>query len=357
MSGSSLGSIFRVTTFGESHGPGIGCVVDGCPSGLVLEEADIQGDLNRRRPGQSRYTTQRQEQDKVQILSGVFDGKTTGTPIGLWIQNTDARTQDYDHLKDVFRPGHADYSYFVKYGIRDYRGGGRASARVTAAVVAAGAIAKKYLREQYGVSIRGAVMQIGTIQAENMGWESVEENPFFFLDPLKIAALEVYITALRKAGDSIGAKIILVAEGLPPGWGEPVFDRLDAEIASAMMGINAVKGVEIGDGFSVVEQKGSEHRDALTPTGFVTNHAGGILGGISTGQPIVVKIALKPPASIRIPAQTITTQGTATTVVTTGRHDPCVGIRAVPVAEAMLALVLIDQALRQRRLPFFKAPF
>lgn len=352
MSGNTFGTLFRITTFGESHGPGIGCVVDGCPPGLFLTEADIQPDLNRRRPGQSRFTSQRREPDKVTILSGVFENKTTGTPIGLWIENQGARAKDYEGLRYIFRPGHADFTYFLKYGIRDHRGGGRSSARVTAACVAAGAIAKKCLCERYGVIIRGAVIQMGSIKAQAENWDSVERNPFFFLDSSKVQELKTTITALRKGGDSIGAKVIIRADGVPPGWGEPVFDRLDSELAFALMGINAVKGVEIGDGFSVVEERGSFHRDELTPSGFLSNHAGGILGGISTGQPVVAKIALKPTSSIRVPGRTVTTENRIASVVTTGRHDPCVGIRAVSIAEAMMALVLMDQALRQQATDF-----
>ncbi|RMD70220.1 MAG: chorismate synthase [Gammaproteobacteria bacterium] len=347
MSGNTFGKLFAITTFGESHGPALGCVVDGCPPGLPLSEADIQRDLDRRRPGQSRYTTQRREPDRVRILSGVFEGKTTGTPIGLLIENTDQRSRDYAAIKDVFRPGHADYTYQQKYGFRDYRGGGRASARETAMRVAAGAIAKKYLA-LHGMAIRGFLAQIGPIAAEVLDWEAVEENPFFFPDPEKVPAIEALIEALRREGDSIGAKVTVVAEGVPPGLGEPVFDKLDAEIAHALMSINAVKGVEIGAGFASVLQKGSEHRDEMTPQGFLSNNAGGILGGISTGQDIVASMALKPTSSILKPGRSIDAAGQPVEVVTKGRHDPCVGIRAVPIAEAMLAIVLMDHLLRHR---------
>ena len=348
MSGNSFGKLFTVTTFGESHGPALGAVVDGCPPGLELDEADLQRDLDRRKPGQSRHTTQRREADQVRILSGVFEGRTTGTPIGLLIENTDQRSRDYDKIKDRFRPGHADYTYQRKYGFRDYRGGGRSSARETAMRVAAGAIAKKYLRLRYGVEIRGYLAQLGPIRPEQFDWAAVEDNAFFFPDAGKVPALEDYMEALRKDGDSIGARVNVVASGVPSGWGEPVFDRLDADIAHAMMCINAVKGVEIGAGFGSVEQRGTEHRDEITPEGFLSNHAGGVLGGISTGQDIVASLALKPTSSIRIPGQSINVHGEPTEVVTTGRHDPCVGIRATPIAEAMLALVLMDHMLRHR---------
>ncbi|MBA3581828.1 MAG: chorismate synthase [Gammaproteobacteria bacterium] len=348
MSGNSFGKLFVVTSFGESHGPAIGCIVDGCPPGLSLSEADLQPDLDRRKPGTSRHTTQRREDDVVQILSGVFEGKTTGTPIALLIHNTDQRSKDYGEIADKFRPGHADYTYTQKYGTRDYRGGGRSSARETAMRVAAGAIAKKYLAEKFSVSIRGYVSQIGDIKAQVHDWSVVEHNPFFFPDAQQVPALEQLLDDLRSAGDSIGARISVQAEGVPPGWGEPIFDRLDADIASAMMAINAVKGVEIGAGFAAVAQKGSEHRDEITPQGFLSNHAGGVLGGISSGQIIDVHIALKPTSSIRVPGRTINAQGEATDISTKGRHDPCVGIRAVPIAEAMLALVLMDHALRHR---------
>ena len=348
MSGNSFGILFTVTTFGESHGPALGAIVDGCPPGMALSEADIQLDLDRRKPGQSRHTTQRRESDAVQILSGVFEGKTTGTPIGLLIHNEDQRSKDYSKIMDRFRPGHADYTYQQKYGARDYRGGGRSSARETAMRVAAGAIAKKYLREHFGVTIRGYLAQLGPIRPAAFDWDEVDNNPFFCPDAAKVPELEAYMDALRKEGDSIGARITVVAAGVPPGWGEPVFDRLDADIAKAMMSINAVKGVEIGAGFACVEQKGTEHRDEITPAGFLSNNAGGILGGISTGQGIVCSIALKPTSSIRLPGRTVNTLGEAVEVVTTGRHDPCVGIRATPIAEAMLALVLMDHMLRHR---------
>jgi len=348
MSGNSFGTLYTVTSFGESHGPALGAIVDGCPPGMALCEADIQHDLDRRKPGQSRHTTQRRESDAVQILSGVFEGKTTGTPIGLLIHNEDQRSKDYSKIMDRFRPGHADYTYQQKYGIRDYRGGGRSSARETAMRVAAGAIAKKYLRERYGVVIRGYLAQLGPIRPAAFDWAEVDNNPFFCPDANKVAELESYMDALRKEGNSIGARITVVATGMPPGWGEPIFDRLDAEIAKAMMCINAVKGVEIGAGFACVEQKGTEHRDEITPKGFLSNNAGGILGGISTGQDIVCSIALKPTSSLRLPGRTVNIHGEPVAVVTTGRHDPCVGIRATPIAEAMLALVLMDHMLRHR---------
>jgi chorismate synthase len=348
MAGNSLGKLFVVTTFGESHGPAYGCIIDGCPPGLLLSETDIQLELNRRRPGQSRYTSQRQESDEVQILSGVFEGKTTGTPIGLQILNTDARTADYENIKDRFRPGHADYTYQQKYGIRDYRGGGRASARETVMRVAAGAIAKKYLFEQYGLCIRGYLAELGPIKIECIDFNEIENNPFFCPDVSKIAELENYITACRKAGDSIGARINIQALNVPVGLGEPVFDKLDAELAYALMSINAVKGVEIGAGFSCVNQKGSEHRDEMTPEGFLSNNAGGILGGISTGQTIHASIALKPASSIIKPAKSVDIHNEPVEVITMGRHDPCVGIRATPIAEAMMAIVLMDHVLRNR---------
>jgi len=348
MSGNTFGTLFTVTSFGESHGPALGAIVDGCPPGMALSEADIQHDLDRRKPGQSRHTTQRRESDAVQILSGVFEGKTTGTPIGLVIHNEDQRSKDYSKIMDRFRPGHADYTYQQKYGLRDYRGGGRSSARETAMRVAAGAIAKKYLREHFGVSIRGYLAQLGPIHPEAFDWDEVDNNPFFCPDAAKVEELEAYMDALRKEGDSIGARITVVAGGVPPGWGEPIFDRLDAELARAMMSINAVKGVEIGSGFASVEQKGTEHRDEITPEGFLSNHAGGILGGISTGQAIVCSIALKPTSSIRLPGRSVNIRGEAVEVVTTGRHDPCVGIRATPIAEAMMALTLMDHMLRHR---------
>ncbi len=348
MSGNTFGRLFSVTTFGESHGKALGCVVDGCPPGLELSEADIQPDLDRRRPGKTRYTTQRREEDRVEILSGVFEGQTTGTPIGLIVHNTDARPKDYSKIMDRFRPGHADYVYQQKYGIRDYRGGGRASARETTMRVAAGAIAKKYLHLRYGITVRGYLAQLGAIKAENLDWDEVERNPFFCPDAGKVKEMESYIDKLRKDGDSIGARINVVASGVPVGLGEPVFDKLDAEIARALISINAVKGVEIGAGFASIEQRGSEHRDEITPGGFLSNDAGGILGGISTGQDIVASIALKPTSSIRIPGRTVNVNGDQTDIVTTGRHDPCVGIRATPIAEAMLAIVLMDHALRHR---------
>ena len=348
MAGNSFGQLFRVTTFGESHGLALGAVVDGCPPGLEISEADLQGDLDRRKPGTSRYTTQRREADEVKILSGVFEGRTTGTSIGLLIENTDQRSKDYSDIKDLFRPGHADYTYHQKYGQRDYRGGGRSSARETAMRVAAGAIAKKYLKQVHGIEIVGFLSQLGPIKAEGFDESQIEQNPFFFPDAGKLEALDEYMRALKKEGNSVGAKVCVVARNVPVGLGEPVFDRLDADIAHAMMGINAVKGVEIGDGFAVVEQKGSEHRDEMTPSGFASNHAGGILGGISSGQEIVVSMALKPTSSITVPGKTITTSGEATEMITKGRHDPCVGIRAVPIAEAMLALVLMDHLLRHR---------
>lgn len=348
MAGNSFGQLFRITTFGESHGLALGAVVDGCPPGLEISEADLQGDLDRRKPGTSRYTTPRREPDEVKILSGVFEGKTTGTSIGLLIENTDQRSKDYSDIKDLFRPGHADYTYHQKYGQRDYRGGGRSSARETAMRVAAGAIAKKYLKKVHGIEITGFLSQLGPIKAEAFDAVQIEQNPFFFPDAGKLEELDQYMRDLKKEGNSIGAKVQVIASNVPVGLGEPVFDRLDADIAHAMMGINAVKGVEIGDGFAVVEQKGSEHRDEMTPAGFASNHAGGILGGISSGQDIVVSMALKPTSSITVPGKTINTEGEAIEMITKGRHDPCVGIRAVPIAEAMLALVLMDHLLRHR---------
>jgi chorismate synthase len=348
MSGNTIGKLFSVTSFGESHGPAIGCVVDGCPPGLQLSEADMQHDLDRRRPGTSRHTTQRREADEVKILSGVFEGVTTGTPIGLIIQNTDQRSKDYSSIKDRFRPGHADYTYTQKYGVRDYMGGGRSSARETAMRVAAGAIAKKYLRQSCGIVIRGYLAQLGPIKIEKLDWDEVDNNPFFCPDVDRVAEMEAYMDELRKEGNSIGARINVVATGVPPGLGEPVFDRLDAEIAHSLMSINAVKGVEIGAGFDSVVQKGTEHRDEITPGGFVGNNAGGILGGISSGQDIVASIALKPTSSLHIPCRSVNRQGEPVEVVTTGRHDPCVGIRATPIAEAMLAITLMDHLLRQR---------
>ncbi|QYK03833.1 chorismate synthase [Shewanella zhangzhouensis] len=348
MSGNSIGQNFVVTTFGESHGVALGCIIDGCPPGLELTEADMQHDLDRRRPGTSRYTTARREPDEVRILSGVFEGKTTGTSIGLMIENTDQRSQDYSNIKDLFRPGHADYTYQQKYGLRDYRGGGRSSARETAMRVAAGAVAKKYLKAVHGIEIYGFLSQLGPIEAEHIDRGQIEQNAFFFPDASKLEALDEYMRELKKSGDSIGAKVSVIATNVPVGLGEPVFDRLDADIAHALMGINAVKGVEIGDGFAVVTQKGSEHRDLMSPEGFASNHAGGVLGGISSGQPIVAHMALKPTSSISIPGESMTVQGNTAEVVTKGRHDPCVGIRAVPIAEAMLAIVLMDHLLRHR---------
>ena len=348
MAGNSFGHIFTVTSFGESHGPAIGCVVDGCPPGLVLSVEDIQHDLDRRKPGTSRHVTQRQESDTVEILSGVFEGRTTGTPIALLIRNEDARTRDYGNLIDTFRPGHADYTYWQKYGIRDYRGGGRASARETAVRVAAAAIARKWLREKYGVVIRGYLSQLGPLEAPFKSWAEVNKNPFFSANSGVVPKLESFMDELRKSGDSVGAKITTVAESVPVGWGGPVYAKLDADLAGAMMSINAVKAVEIGAGFGAVTQRGSEHGDELTPEGFVTNHAGGILGGISTGQDIVVTIGIKPTSSIRVARRSIDKQGKPVTVETNGRHDPCVGIRATPIAEAMMALVLMDHALLHR---------
>jgi chorismate synthase len=348
MSGNTFGKLFTVTTAGESHGAAYVGIVDGCPPGLALSESDLQHDLDRRKPGKSRHTTQRREADAVKILSGVFEGQTTGTPIGLLIENTDQRSHDYSKIMDRFRPGHADYTYQQKYGLRDYRGGGRSSARETAMRVAAGAIAKKYLHERLGVTVRGYLAQLGPIVIDHRDWDEVERNPFFCPDPARVAELEVYMDALRKEGDSVGARVNVVASGVPVGLGEPVFDRFDADIAYAMMSINAVKGVEIGAGFASVEQKGTEHRDEITPEGFLSNHAGGVLGGISTGQDVVVSVALKPTSSIRLPGRSINVRGEPVEVVTTGRHDPCVGIRATPIAEAMLALVLMDHALRHR---------
>ncbi len=348
MSGNSFGKLFTVTTSGESHGSGYLCIVDGCPPGLELSEADLQHDLDRRKPGKSRHVTQRRESDTVRIMSGVFEGRTTGTPIGLLIENEDQRSRDYTKIKNVFRPGHADYTYQQKYGLRDYRGGGRASARETCMRVAAGAIAKKYLYRHCRLKIRGYLAQLGPIKLAVEDWDAVEQNPFFCADAGKVAELEAYMDKLRKQGDSVGARVNVVAENVPVGLGEPVFDRLDADIAGAMMSINAVKAVEIGAGFACVEQKGSEHRDEMTPQGFVSNHAGGCLGGISSAQDLLVSIGLKPTSSIRLPGRTINMQGEADEVVTTGRHDPCVGIRATPIAEAMLAIVLMDHLLRHR---------
>jgi len=348
MSGNTIGKIFSVTSFGESHGLAIGCIIDGCPPGLELSEADLQPDLDRRKPGKSRHTTQRRESDTVQILSGVFEGKTTGTPIGLIIHNEDQRSKDYSKIATQFRPGHADYTYLQKYGIRDHRGGGRSSARETAMRVAAGAIAKKYLKVRYGIEIFGYLSALGPIRPDTFDQSQIEQNVFFFPDASKVDELEAYMDALRKEGNSIGAEVSVVAQGVPPGLGEPIFDRLDAEIAHALMSINAVKGVEIGAGFKSVEQKGTEHRDEMTPSGFKSNNAGGILGGISSGQDIVAKIAMKPTSSLRLPGESVDVDGKSSEVVTEGRHDPCVGIRATPIAEAMLAIVVLDHVLRNR---------
>ncbi len=348
MAGNSIGQLFRVTTFGESHGVALGAIVDGVPPGIPLTEADLQHDLDRRRPGTSRYTTQRREPDQVKILSGVFEGVTTGTSIGLQIENTDQRSQDYSAIKDLFRPGHADYSYEQKYGLRDYRGGGRSSARETAMRVAAGAIAKKYLAMQHGIRVRGYLAQMGEIVCALQDWALVEQNPFFCPDPTQLTALDELMRSLKKEGDSIGAKVSVMAENVPPGLGEPVFDRLDADLAHALMSINAVKGVEIGDGFSVVNQRGSQHRDEIRATGFQSNHAGGVLGGISSGQTVIAHLALKPTSSITVPGKTITRTGDEVEMITKGRHDPCVGLRAVPIAEAMMAIVLMDHMLRHR---------
>ena len=348
MSGNSFGKLFVVTTFGESHGRALGCVVDGCPPGMALEEADIQEDLDRRRPGRSRHTTQRNEPDQVQILSGVFEGRTTGTPIGLLIENKDQRSKDYGDIKDKFRPGHADYTYQQKYGIRDYRGGGRSSARETTMRVAAGAIARKYLRERLGVEIRGYLSQLGPIELGATDLGSIDNNPFFCADPARIAELETFMDELREQGDSIGAKISVLASNMPVGLGEPVFDKLEAEVARGLMSINAVKGVEIGAGFAAVAQRGSQHRDEMSGSGFSKNDAGGTLGGISSGQGLLASIALKPTSSISVPGKTIDKSGRETEIVTKGRHDPCVGLRATPIAEAMVALVIMDHYLRNR---------
>lgn len=348
MSGNTFGTLFTLTTFGESHGPAIGGVVDGCPPGLALSAEDLQIDLDRRKPGTSRHVTQRQEADAVEILSGVFEGKTTGAPIGLLIRNTDQRSQDYSKIMDTFRPGHADYTYSQKYGVRDYRGGGRSSARETAVRVAAGAIAKKWLSERFGITVRGYMSQLGEIEIPFESWDGVNENPFFSPNKTVLPQLEDYLDKIRAERDSVGARITVVAEGVPVGWGEPVFDRLDADIAHAMMNINAVKGVEIGAGFASIAQRGSVHSDEMTPQGFVSNHAGGVLGGISTGQEIRVNVALKPTSSIPQERRSIDKNGNAVMMQTTGRHDPCVGVRATPIVEAMLALVLMDHALRHR---------
>jgi chorismate synthase len=348
MSGNSFGKLFVVTSFGESHGSAIGCIVDGCPPGLSLTEADLQGDLDRRKPGTSRHTTQRRESDEVQILSGTFEGKTTGTPIALLIYNEDQRSKDYGNIKDQFRPGHADYTYTQKYGFRDYRGGGRSSARETAMRVAAGGIAKKYLYEQCGIQVRGYLSQLGPLKVDNVDWNEVNNNPFFCPDAEMVPAMENYMDALRKEGESIGAKITIVASGVPVGLGEPIFDRIDADIAHSMMSINAVKGIEIGAGFDCIDQKGSVHRDEITPQGFLSNHAGGTLGGITSGQDIVVNIALKPTSSLHLRGQSVDLNAEPVEIRTKGRHDPCVGIRATPIAEAMLAIVLMDHFLRHR---------
>jgi chorismate synthase len=348
MSGNTFGRSFTVTTFGESHGPGLGCIIDGCPPGLELDEEDIQRDVERRRSGKSRHVSQRREPDQVRIMSGVYQGLTTGAPIGLIVENQDAKPKDYAKIAELFRPGHADYTWARKYGLRDHRGGGRSSARETVMRVAAGAVARKYLATQLGVDIRGWLAQLGPIRLDPVDLDTVDDNPFFCPDPARVPELEAYMDKLRKSGDSIGARVNVIATGVPPGLGEPVFDKLDADIAHAMMGINAVKGVEIGDGFAVVEQKGTEHRDEIMPDGFLSNHAGGTLGGISSGQAIRVSMAIKPTSSLRLPGRTVNVRGEAAEVVTTGRHDPCVGIRATPIAEAMLALVLMDHLLRDR---------
>jgi chorismate synthase len=348
MSSNSFGKIFTVTTFGESHGPAIGCVIDGCPPGLTLAAGDFRRDLERRATGRSRYTSQRHEDDDVEILSGMYEGRTTGTPIALLIRNVDAKSKDYAEIANTFRPGHADYTYWQKYGIRDPRGGGRSSARETTMRVAAGVVAKKYLLEKFHIVVRGWLAQLGALSPRAFDWDAVEDNPFFWPDAGMVPELESYIMALRKSGDSVGARVNVVAENVPPGWGEPIYGKLDGELAAALMSINAVKGVEIGDGFAVVAQRGTEHRDEITPQGFLSNHAGGILGGISTGQAIVASMALKPTSSILIPGRSVNLAGEPVEVVTKGRHDPCVGIRATPIAEAMMALVLVDQALRHR---------
>ncbi|MDW2981016.1 MAG: chorismate synthase [Rhodanobacter sp.] len=348
MSSNSFGKLFTVTTFGESHGPAIGCVIDGCPPGLAIAPEEFRHDLERRATGRSRYTSQRHEADEVEILSGVYEGKTTGTPIALLIRNTDQRSKDYGDIASSFRPGHADYTYWQKYGIRDPRGGGRSSARETTMRVAAAVVAKKWLAEHHGVRVRGYLAQLGEVVPDAFDWNAVEQNPFFWPDAAQVPALENYINALRKSGDSVGARVNVVADGVPPGWGEPIYGKLDGDLASALMSINAVKGVEIGDGFAAVAQRGSEHRDEMGMGGFASNHAGGILGGISSGQPVTASIALKPTSSILIPGRSVNLAGEPVEVVTKGRHDPCVGIRATPIAEAMVALVLIDHALRHR---------
>lgn len=348
MSANSFGKLLTVTTFGESHGPAIGCVIDGCPPGLAISPEEFSADLQRRATGRSRHTSQRRELDEVEILSGVYEGLTTGTPIALLIRNTDQRSKDYSNIAAQFRPGHADYAYWHKYGIRDPRGGGRSSARETTMRVAAGVIAKKWLAQRYGVSVRGYLSQLGPHRPAGFDWSAVEDNPFFWPDAAQVGELETYMDALRKSGDSVGARVDVVADGVPAGWGEPIYGKLSAELSSALMSINAVKGVEIGDGFDSAAQLGTEHRDLITPAGFASNHAGGILGGIATGQPIRVSLALKPTSSLRLPGDSVDTAGNPIQVVTTGRHDPCVGIRATPIAEAMVALVLMDQALRHR---------
>lgn len=348
MSGNTIGKLFTVTTFGESHGPALGCIIDGCPPGLALCEADLQHDLDRRKPGKSRFETQRREADEVEILSGVFEGKTTGTSIGLLIRNTDQRSKDYSKIKDTFRPNHADYAFTQKYGVRDYRGGGRSSARETAMRVAAGAVAKKYLQQQLGLQVRGYMSQLGPIKLGFESWQQVNNNPFFCAEASRVSELEDFMAALNKKGDSVGAELTVIASGMPTGLGEPVFDKLDADIAHALMGINAVKGVQIGAGFDCIDATGSTQRDELSPEGFLANHAGGIVGGISTGQDLVARIALKPTSSIRLPGKSIDIHGRPAEVITTGRHDPCVGVRATPIAEAMVAIVLMDHYLRQR---------
>ena len=348
MSSNSFGKLFTVTTFGESHGPAIGCVIDGCPPGLAISAEEFHSDLDRRATGRSRYTSQRHEADVVEILSGVYEGQTTGTPIALLIRNVDQRSKDYGDIAQTFRPGHADYSYWQKYGIRDPRGGGRSSARETTMRVAAGVLAKKWLAERYGVRVRGYLAQMGELAPAAFDWNAVEENPFFWPCAEQVPELEAAINAIRKAGDSVGARVTVVADGVPPGWGEPIYGKLDGELAAALMSINAVKGVEIGDGFAAVSQRGSEHRDEMSMAGFASNHAGGILGGISTGQAVIASIALKPTSSILVPGHSVNLAGESVEVLTKGRHDPCVGLRATPIAEAMLALVLMDQALRHR---------
>jgi chorismate synthase len=348
MAGNTFGTLFAVTTFGESHGPAIGGVIDGCPPGIAIAPEEFRRDIERRATGKSRHTSQRHESDEVEILSGVFEGRTTGTPIALLIRNTDAKSKDYADIADVFRPAHADYTYWQKYGIRDPRGGGRSSARETTVRVAAAVIAKKWLGERFGIRVRGHLAQLGELRPRGFDWQAVEENPFFWPDAAQVPELETFMDALRKSGDSVGARVTVIAEGVPPGWGEPIYGKLDGELAAALMSINAVKGVEIGAGFDAVEQLGTEHRDEMTPDGFLSNNAGGILGGISTGQDLVCSIALKPTSSLRLPGRSINLRGEPIEVVTKGRHDPCVGIRATPIAEAMVALVLMDQALRHR---------